>query len=389
MVEVTQTELAALLRAAGVAPAQTSPLAGLQPASADHNIVASLASKGAVSPAGAITREWQALLTTLADPMIQANLHVEGAGTVQYFGGSGGIVGLMRREADLGIDAGLSVEAILGDANFVLPWRAIADAPALRVDLTVEELTVLAALVDAHREEELLACIQRREAQSGAVSADAAGRLVAAGVERIDYRWLVSILAQFAPTGCEPKPEHLDPGGTSLMSRKLAEPGEDALAAVRDLRTFCLGLAGTGPFMAISVHAPWDNADAKVFVRGVEHFWSIEYGAGPSARVRVSRLGARAMETMLGQYLAPFAQYSAAPPAPAREPEPPVVVRPPARQPVQEEPELARVTPQPRATATAPEPAPAKATSPRVCPKCSRANKPAARFCTGCGTALA
>jgi hypothetical protein len=403
LVVVTQSELAALMGAARVAPAQTSPLAELQPAKADRSVVQSLASKGAVSSGGAIAREWQALMATLADPMIQANLHVEGAGAVQYFGGAGGIVGFMRREAEFGIDAGLSVDAILGDANFVLSWRAIPDAPALRVDLTVEELTVLAALADAHREEELLACIERRDPRVGAVTADGAGRVVAAGIERVDYRWVVSILAKFSAPGCEPKPEHLDPGGVSLISRKLAEPGEDALAPVKDLRTVCQGLAGAGPFMAMSVHAPWDNGDAKVFVRGVEHFWSIEYGASPSARVRVSRLGARAMDTVLRQYLQPFAQYSAAPPAPEPEPERPVVVR--ARPPVkeEEEPELPRVAappraaapaaaPPPRATATAPAPPPPKAAAasePRVCPKCSRANKPAARFCTKCGTPLA
>lgn len=381
MIVVAEAELAALLRAAGVTPAQTSPLAGLQPTAADRSIVASLVSKGAVSPAGAIAPEWRALLATLADPMVQASLHIEGTGTGQYFGGAGGIAGLMRRDGQYGVDAGLSVDAMLDDANFVLSWRTVPDAPALRVDLTIEELTVLAALADAHREEELLACIERRPAQSGAVTRDVAERHVIVGTEREDFRWLVSVLTQFSASGCEPKPEHLDPGALSLISRKLAEAGDGALTVVKELRAFCTGFAGVGPFMALAVHAPWEDPNVKLFARGVEHFWSIEYGAGPSARVRVSRLGARAMETMLRQYLSPFAQYAS---APAREPEPPAAVRAPARPPVPEEPDLPLAAPQARA----PVAAPAAAPSSRVCPKCGRANKPTVRFCTGCGTSL-
>ena len=356
--DVTAAELSALLRMAGLVPAQTSPLAGLPPGAPDRNTLASLASKGACSTAGEIGPEWQSMVMTLADPLIQATLHIEGVGGGQYFGGTGGVSGFTQvGDGQYRVIGGWSVEAILAELDALLPWRVIPDAPPLRQDFSVDELTVLAALADAHRAELLQACIERRPAGSGAVTRELAEQHVAAGTLRPDLRWLVSILDQFAIPAYAPNGAQLDPGAASLVARKLATTGEDALALGPDLQTFCNGFANVTPFLALAVHAPWADREVALFTRGVTHFWAIEYLSSP--HVRVSRVGGRAMEALLRQHLSPLAAS--------------VDVRPPVPVP-------ARPTPPVR---------PAAPSSPSTYPKCGRAAKPGARFCPGCGSSLA
>lgn len=352
---VTAAEITALLRMAGVTPAQTSPLAGLQPGTPDRTTVASLAAKGACSTTGVIAPDWQAMVMTLADPLVQASLHIEGVGGGQYYGGTGGISGFSQAgDEQFRVIGDWSVEAILEEIDALLPWRAVPDGPPLRQDLSVDELTVVAALADAHREEQLQACIDRRPARSGAVTRELAVQQVAAGTSSADHRWLISILSQFAAPGNGPDAEQLNAGAASLVARKLASANEGALALNPDLQTFCSGFANVTPFLALAVHEPWADPEVKLFTRGVQNFWSIEYLSRPaSSRVRVSRLGGRAMEALLRQHLSPLGTHTA-------------TLAPPIAQ---------NVSPAPAAPAT--------------CSTCGRVAKPGARFCAGCGSALA
>ncbi len=298
--------------------------------------------------------EWQAMMMTLADPLIQATLHIEGVGGGQYFGGTGGVSGLTQvGDGQYRLLGVWSVDAILAEIDALLPWRAVPDAQPLRQDFSVDELTVLAALADAHREELLKACIERRPAESGAVARELAAHQVAAGTSRPDHRWLISILAQFAVPSNTPQGAQLDRGAASLIARNLAATGERALSLSPGLQTYCDGFSNVTPFLALAVNAPWADPEVTLFTRGVQHFWSIEYLSGASSRVRVSRLGGRAMEALLRQHLSPL---GAQPAAPAPTPMPSVPIATPAL--------------------------------PATCPKCGRGAKPGARFCPGCGTSL-
>lgn len=386
MTEVlTPVEIGALLRIAKVAPAQTSPLARLQSAAADRGTVVALAAKGACSADGAIAPEWQAMLATLADPLIQATLHIEGVGGGQYFAGTGGISGLAQTpDGNYQLFGGWSVDAIVVEIDDLMPWRSVPDAPPLRQDFSLEEFTVLAALADAHREELLQACIDRRPAGRGAVTRDLAAHHVSAGTSRIDLRWLVSILAQFAAPQQVPNADHLDRGAQALIARNLARTGDGALALSPDLQTFCDGFANITPFLALAVHAPWADREVALFTRGLQHFWGIEYLSGQAVpRVRVSRMGGRAMEASLRQFLAPLAAHAT--PAPAAAPAATRASVPQAR--VEH-----AATPAPRPTVpavpTAAAPAP-PAPAPVKCPKCGKVAKPGARFCAACGTSFA
>ena len=361
---VTTAEIAALLRMAGVAPAQTSPLSGLQPGTPDKATIASLAAKGAYSPGGVLDPEWHAMMLTLADPLMQASVHVEGVGGGQYYGGAGGVSGFAQLgDGQFRVIGGWSVDAIVEELDAVLRFRAVPDGPPLRQDLSVGELTVVAALADAHREEQLRACIERRAARSGAVTRELAAEQLEAGTSRADHRWLISILSQFAAPGNGPDAEHLDAGAASLVARRLAGATDGALALNADLQLFCSGFATVTPFLGLAVHEPWADPEVKLFTRGVQNFWGIEYLNRPaSSKVRLSRLGGRAMESLMRQHLAALGAHTGAPASPIA----PVAT-------------VAPVTP-----VVVPAPA-----SPATCSKCGRVAKVGARFCAGCGSALA
>ena len=361
MILVTEAEMAALVRIAG-APTPTSPLAGLPPSKPDRTVMASLGAKGLVSSSGALAPECQDVMTTLIDPLIKASLYIEGVGGGNYFGGTGGISGIVQvDEAQYRLTGGFTVDAILADLDSLLAWRTVPDAPPLRLDLSAAELTVMAALADAHREEQLLACIERRPAVAGAVTRDVAQKQIALGTSRADHRWLVSILSRFGPPASAPRADHLDSGAASLIARNLARTGDEALEIGPDLQVFISGFSSVTPFLGFAVHAPWEEQEIKLFTRGVGHFWSIEYLSAAS-RIRVARLGGRARETLLRQHLAPLDAHAAtsartavaAPPAPAPAPAPKRVAA-----------------------------APVEATA---CARCGRAMKPGLRFCTACGT---
>jgi hypothetical protein len=277
----------------------------------------------------------------------------------------------------------LSIDDIIGEVEAALPFRSVPDAPPLRMDLSPAELTVLAALADAHREEALQACIDRRPARRGAVTREYAERHIATGMARADHRWMVSILARFAPGPLSPDPSFLDTGARSLITRNLARAGNGAMELSPELQVFCDGLANISSFAALAVHPPWAEPAVKLFSRGTQYFWGIEFSEDTVGRARVSRLGSRAMEALLRQHLTPLGAH--APPMPVQmqlpQVPPPVPVHAP------QAPPPAREQPPPPAPKSVPAAAPPQPAV-KQCGKCDRVLRPGQSFCPSCGISV-
>lgn len=359
----TLPEIQAALRVAGITPTSASPLADVQPAmDLDRTVMESLRQKGVCGGSQSLSPEWQRTLETLADPSLQATLHVEGIGTASYFGGVGGIAAMVPIEDDQQKILGqLSTDTILMEIDVLMGWIAVPDGPPFQVELSIEELTTVASLADARREEHLRAVIERRKPFPGRISRSDAERQVTLGQHNPDSRWLISILDRFAPQDCRPNAAALEPGTSTLLGRELAKVADGWLELSPDLEILCDGFANVVPFLAIGVGAPSDEQSVALFTRGWQNFWGIEFDSseGQNSAV-VSRLGARAMEEKLRRHLAAFT--------------PPPAQTPGDRAPAAEAGSGWKSSEQPTDSDRA-----------DVCPRCGALRKPDKKFCVGCG----
>lgn len=390
-VNLTAAEIQTALRLFSLAPAGTSPLAGVRPAAeVEPMVLESLRQKGAVAAAG-LTPEWRRTIAVLADPAQQATIHVHPAGTARYYSGPGEIAAAVPLESGgFRILSALSLDAILNEIDDLLGWRTVPDLPPLRAAFSIAELTALAALADACREEQLRAVLERRRPNVAAFSREAAEKQIAAIDNGFDSRWLAPVLQRFAATGCAASMAALDAGASALIARGWAKPADGSLELGPELQTLCAGFGNVSPFLVVGVGAPWAEPETVLVTRGLQSFWAIEFLAGAAPSAVISRIGARAMNDLLRGRLAPLAIAAPKSPEapPARSAPAPETVRPappPPPKPDPPKPPAATAPPPP----PPPKPAPTAADGfprPNVCPKCLNAAGADRKFCTKCGT---
>ena len=375
------TEITAALRMGRLAPVSTSPLAGL---AGDQNITSAttqaLAARG-ISNGSALLPEWRRAFSTLADPQQQATAYIERAGAAQYFGGVGGVASIVPLpDGQHRVLGALTIDVVLAEMNDLIAWRVVPDGPPTRFDLSIDEWTAVTAIVDATREEQLRAVMERREPNVQSVTHDAAARQIVSGLEKPDRHWLISVLAHFSPPNCVPNTAALDRGATALIRRGWAKTGKGSLELRDELQAVCLGFANLAPFLSLSVGAPWAEPKQSLFIHGVTGIWSIEFrpDADGGPHVSVARLGARATDDVLRKHLG--ALWSVAVDPPAR---PTPVAAPPAPAPVKQ---VAAAAPRAAAPVAAPQPSqPRPSVETRPCPNCGAALRGDAKFCIKCG----
>ena len=383
----TLDELQAALRIARLMPASTSPLAGLNAgAQVSAAVAQTLRSKGVLNGT-ALAPEWQRALATLADPQQQASAYVERVGGGRYFGGIGGVATIVPLPGgEQSVIGGMTREGVLGELNALLDWRSVPDGPPLRTEISAEELTAIAAIADACREEQLRAVIERRQPVVGRVSFSDLEGQVAMSTQKRDPHWLLSILADWAPPSCSFDMATLKQGNAALLNRGWVIAREGTLQLGAQLEVMCAAFGTVTPFLALAVGAPWLDPEIAIFTRGVPGYWSIEFRneETPSRRVSIARLGARAMDEVLGRRFGALWSSSVAEPARAAAvaPPPPQTriqpTAPPVTQPAP--------TPRPPAPSQASKPV---ATNGNACASCGKPLKPGSKFCTSCGKPVA
>lgn len=139
--------------------------------------------------------------------------------------------------------------------NRLLAWLAADALPQAKVhpiDLSIAELTAVAAVVDAYREERLRALIERRDPQPDRFSIDDLLFQVHMGCLSRNTRWFGGILAAHAPIECEPLPEDLREGLIGLTLREWLREADHRWEPQGTLVELCERLGNLNPYAVIA-----------------------------------------------------------------------------------------------------------------------------------------
>lgn len=373
-IPLSQSEVQAALRLAGLPPGPDSPFAQLQPPASLHPAVAAaLQTKQVVNSSGIVSDVWKSALTTLTAPSHRVAIRL-GSPThwlsTVYYGSPGGIAGFVEDQAEYRITLGCTHDAIQAPLADWLHWGAVPDTAASTHDLRMEELTAIAAIVDASREETLRAMLDRRSPSLDRFTRD---QLLyeTTSADSPDSRWLCGLLKQHSPQSAAPAASQLDLGVRMLAERGWVALEPAALAIADNLRAIALSMANLNPYVVIDCRGPNGAASTLILTTGLRAFWAVELSGPPAAPVaRLSSLGGPGA----GQRIASYLNWLPVPPAPASWTAPVPV----------QAPQPSWTPPSPPTPMPAPAPAPVRT----HCTKCGKALLPGRSFCTGCGAPI-
>ncbi len=347
--DLTREEMAAALDAASLNVSPGSPLVGLAGArrpAAPAPAAKSLQAKGVLTGAGTLTRAWRAALQTLAAPARHIYLFLgstNAALETSYYTGAGPAVSHAEAGGGHRVAFPATRESALALCGRWMGWQALPASEPLSLDLGADELTALAALADAYREDQLRSFLQRQSPASGLYAPEALARLLRLGKERRDVRWLAGLLAVHAPGAFAPDPARLDRGLQALVGRGwLRRRGKD-VGLRPPLDRACFGLSNLMPYLVLGSGPAAGQGSFLLAFLGLGTFWAVRFdaAAGKPPRAQVNGLGGALLEAEVENVLASTLASSPAPPV-----------------------------------------------RPEACPKCGTVPGAQARFCRKCGTPL-
>jgi hypothetical protein len=367
---LTMPEVQTVLRLAALPPAAASPFAGLSPPAAiAPPISASLAAKGVLQSNGAPSPAWVGALRTLASPTHRITFFLGSSERwfdASYYSSGNGLVGFTQNKEECGITFPCEpsdVEVLLADW---LNWQAMREGGPFESTLQGPELTALATIVDAYREETLRAFIERRPAEPTRLSREQlVGQL--ATMDGADSRWLCAVLKRHAPEALQPNEGSLNAGARSLAERGLLRFDGEAICLEGNLYRVCASMANIVPYAYVASQRAGGGGSSAIYLTGIKCYWVLEFPTGPEGQP-LCRLTGMGGEGVAAHVRGQLDGLPAGRPAPAPGWSAPA---PPAAAPVPR-------TPAPPVT---------KATEPisRLCGKCGKPLKPGKKFCGSCG----
>ena len=165
-VQLDGAELQAALHLAGLSPGTAAPFADLPPASSiEQAVLGSLHAKHVVNGNG-VTDLCRGALATLAHPTHRAALYLgslERWYYMEYYAGPGGLVGYSSDAREHRLTFPCTRDIASGTVEGWLGSLAVPDLPQAHAELEASELSAVAAIVDAWREETLRALLQREQ----------------------------------------------------------------------------------------------------------------------------------------------------------------------------------------------------------------------------------
>jgi hypothetical protein len=214
-------------------------------------------------------------------------------------------------------------------------------------------------------------------------------QLLQFGTEIMDARWLVSLLAGFAPQPFRPAPDCAIAAAEALVRRGLAQLGGDTIEVGASLLPLCQGLGTAIPNAVLTMGSAGGPVSILLLVRGVAQFWTIEFYARPdgSPWARLNAMGGPAFQLYVESLAETWPKLGRVAPPPPAPPE-----------------DLWKTSalPQMPGARTSPAPVPGRLPQTPVgpglgpalpslvqCPVCRRELKAGTRFCGSCGTPLA
>jgi hypothetical protein len=356
-VALTGAELRAAMRLAGFDAGPGSPVAGPGgPAFAAGSAAASsLRRQGIVTPAGDIPAHWRDALRVLAIPARSMSLYL-GAGNefirTQFFSHGARIVSCTEQESRFRV----AFPIIAGElADTITDWLRCQELPAIppfREELRSEELTALAAVVDAYREEGMRALLERREPRFNVFQREQLVYELQLGPRHPDPRWLAGLLHRHAPPAFRPDIAQLDRGAMLLTEKGWLKSQNGAIGFQPGLEQICKGLGSLSPYALLEILEESGRRELELFTRGLGSLWLFVFASDTSLVLLEAMGGSLAMDYVGAQ--------------------------------------VRRLT---AAMAVPPETQPSQAaSSPQLtgqfCAKCGKELKPGRVFCTGCGTRI-
>jgi hypothetical protein len=274
-------ELQAALRMERLIPRAGSPIFGLRPATQlDEDELSALTAKGIVGPDDLSNEHWRNAFAAVAAPAHRLALclgSAQGSMEVDYCSGAEGLVAYSGGQGRCAITFPIAPAAILSSCQSWLRWQEVPDCESFRADLRVEEATVLAAAVDACREENLRALIDRRASNAGRFSREQLDYELQLGRSRADLRWWSGLLWRHAPPAHRPDPGHLDAGAQFLAERGWLRFEDGSAVAGPAVETLCRTLGDLHPYLFVSVGPAAGNPVSLLVTSGPQCFWTQEF----------------------------------------------------------------------------------------------------------------
>ena len=298
---------------------------------------------------------------------------------IDYYAGSSGLVGYASNGSDHLITFPCAPENVAQALSQWLGWDDLPDVPVFQADLQANELAMLAAVVDAHREENLRAVLERRQPNVSRFSREQLLYELETAAQTADPRWFAGILQRHAPPGFQPGPASLNEGASSLGSRGLVTFEGDDVLITADLAAVAAVIASLGPYAILSVGSAGESGSVSLVLRTIQSFWTIDFLASQDGQswARLQRLSGPDLHSHIQQALSVLPKAAPDPSAWTAPVQLPVAPPHVAPSPARGEPPVAQA---PRAT-RAP-------TQERRCVVCDKPLAPGRKFCTGCGTAV-
>ncbi len=340
-------EISAALKLAELQVAAHSPLAALSSVeAATESMLPGLLEKGIIDTSGYLNQGWHDALAIMAAPSHRVRLTVGDADevqTVSYYLGAAGAVAHITTGEHHEIAFPVVIDDSLEEAGKWIGWRLFPVAEPFSVDLSCEELSVVAAATDALREDQMRAALERRRPDPlHRFTLARFNSAIGTGSRDEDGRWITAILGAHAPERFAPIIGHLPAGIAALSGRSWLNAENDQLTLTSTFTGVCLELGGSTPYIVVGIGSGSEPNRYVLAIRGMTGFWTLRFGVPTSDRTRFSRLGGKTLEGLLYHQLAPVLAH-------------------------------------PRAGQTSLEPAPAQ------CRSCNNPLRPSARFCTRCG----
>ena len=343
-------EISAAAKLAELRVASESPLAALTSIRevATDSMLPRLLEKGVVDSSGYLYQGWNDALAIMAAPSHWVHLTAGDADEVQtvsyYFGTEGTIAhSTLGEHHEIAFPA--SIDDSLEEAGKWMGWRLFPLAESFDVDLSCEELTVIAGATDALREDQMRAALEhRRQDPSHRFTMSRLNSAIETGSQQEDGRWMTAVLNARGPELFAARIDRVAAGVAALSSRSWLTLQDDEVSLVSPLTEVCLELGGSTPYLVVGIGSGSEHGSYILAIRGLTGFWTFRFGVPVADQTRVSRLGGKMLEELVHSHLAAV---------------------------------LARHQ---SSTQTSIEPAPA------LCASCHNPLRPSARFCTRCGT---
>jgi hypothetical protein len=306
---IASEEISAALKLAELQVASHSPLAVLSSIeAATDSILPRLLEKGVIDSTGYLNQGWQDALAIMAAPSHRVHITAGDADevqTVSYYFGTAGAVAHITTDEHHEIAFPVIIDESVEEAGKWMGWRLFPLAEPFSVDLSCDELSIIAAVTDALREDQMRAALERRRPDpSHRFTMPRLAAAIETGSRQEDGRWMTAMLNAHAPELFAATIDRVSPGIAALSRRRWLSVEDEEVTLRSPLPEICLELGGSTPYLVVGIGSGSEPGSYVLAIRGLTGFWTFRFGVPASDQIRFSRLGGKALEGLVYSNLA-------------------------------------------------------------------------------------